>query len=38
MTQSQIADCIGVSQMHISRLLGRTLVRLREGLIRSNIA
>ena len=38
MTQSQIADCMGVSQMHISRLLGRTLARLREGLIRSNIA
>jgi RNA polymerase sigma-B factor len=38
MTQSQIADCMGVSQMHISRLLGRTLARLREEFIRSDIA
>jgi RNA polymerase sigma-B factor len=32
MTQSQIADEIGVSQMHVSRLLTRTLEQLREGL------
>jgi RNA polymerase sigma-B factor len=32
MTQSQIAAEIGVSQMHVSRLLTRTLDRLREGL------
>jgi RNA polymerase sigma-B factor len=32
MTQTQIADRIGVSQMHVSRLLARTLERLREGL------
>jgi len=32
------ADCMGVSQMHISRLLGRTLARLREEFIRSDIA
>lgn len=32
MTQSQIADEIGVSQMHVSRLLTRTLERLRTGL------
>jgi RNA polymerase sigma-B factor len=32
MTQSEIAAEVGVSQMHISRLLGRTLARLREGL------
>ncbi|MDH2415342.1 RNA polymerase sigma factor SigF [Nocardioides sp. CER19] len=32
MTQSQIADEIGVSQMHVSRLLSRTLAQLREGL------
>jgi RNA polymerase sigma-B factor len=32
MTQSQIADEIGVSQMHVSRLLTRTLAQLREGL------
>jgi RNA polymerase sigma-B factor len=32
MTQSQIAAEIGVSQMHVSRLLTRTLAQLREGL------
>ncbi|MEI2713729.1 MAG: RNA polymerase sigma factor SigF [Nocardioides sp.] len=32
MTQSQIAAEIGVSQMHVSRLLTRTLTRLRESL------
>jgi RNA polymerase sigma-B factor len=32
MTQSQIAAEIGVSQMHVSRLLNRTLEQLREGL------
>jgi RNA polymerase sigma-B factor len=32
MTQSEIAAEVGVSQMHISRILGRTLARLREGL------
>jgi RNA polymerase sigma-B factor len=29
-TQSQIAEVVGVSQMHISRLLDRTLKELRE--------
>jgi RNA polymerase sigma-B factor len=33
MTQSQIADEIGISQMHVSRLLARTLAELREGLL-----
>jgi len=33
MTQSQIADEIGISQMHVSRLLARTLAQLREGLL-----
>ncbi|HEY9376100.1 MAG TPA: sigma-70 family RNA polymerase sigma factor, partial [Jiangellaceae bacterium] len=33
MTQSQIAIEVGISQMHVSRLLARTLVRLREGLL-----
>jgi RNA polymerase sigma-B factor len=33
MTQSQIAAEIGVSQMHVSRLLTRTLARLRELLV-----
>jgi len=32
MTQSQIAEEIGVSQMHVSRLLTRTLARLRESM------
>ncbi|MBM0127455.1 RNA polymerase sigma factor SigF [Pimelobacter simplex] len=32
MTQSQIAEEIGVSQMHVSRLLSRTLAQLRESL------
>lgn len=32
-TQSQIAEQIGVSQMHVSRLLTRTLAQLREGLL-----
>ncbi len=32
MTQSQIAEEIGVSQMHVSRLLTRTLVQLRTSL------
>ena len=32
MTQSQIAEEIGVSQMHVSRLLNRTLDQLRASL------
>jgi len=32
MTQSEIADRLGISQMHVSRLLNRTLMRLREAL------
>ncbi len=32
MTQSQIAEEIGVSQMHVSRLLSRTLDQLRASL------
>lgn len=32
MTQTQIADEVGVSQMHVSRLLARTLERLRRRL------
>jgi RNA polymerase sigma-B factor len=32
MTQTQIADRVGVSQMHVSRLLAQTLARLRERL------
>ena len=33
MTQSQIADEIGISQMHVSRLLARTLAQLRDKLL-----
>jgi RNA polymerase sigma-B factor len=33
LTQSQIAEQVGISQMHVSRLLTRTLVRLREGML-----
>jgi RNA polymerase sigma-B factor len=32
MTQSQIAERIGVSQMHVSRILERTLAKLRTQL------
>ena len=32
MTQSEIGDELGISQMHVSRLLSRTLVKLRRGL------
>ncbi|MFI1017602.1 RNA polymerase sigma factor SigF [Streptomyces sp. NPDC020965] len=32
MTQSDIGEELGISQMHVSRLLSRTLVRLRKGL------
>ncbi|HEX6340082.1 SigB/SigF/SigG family RNA polymerase sigma factor [Umezawaea sp.] len=32
MTQTQIADKIGISQMHVSRLLAKTLRQLRDGL------
>ncbi|UFQ14087.1 MULTISPECIES: RNA polymerase sigma factor SigF [Streptomyces] len=33
LTQSQIGDRLGVSQMHVSRLLTRTLKRLRAGML-----
>ncbi|TFE47975.1 RNA polymerase sigma factor SigF [Streptomyces sp. ICN441] len=32
MTQSEIGDELGISQMHVSRLLTRTLTKLRKGL------
>ncbi|MGH8574137.1 MAG: sigma-70 family RNA polymerase sigma factor, partial [Gammaproteobacteria bacterium] len=31
MTQTQIAERVGISQMHVSRLLAQTLATLREG-------
>ena len=33
MTQSQIAAEVGISQMHVSRILSRTLAQLRTGLL-----
>jgi transcriptional regulator with XRE-family HTH domain len=33
MTQTQIGERIGVSQMHVSRLLSRTLTQLRARLL-----
>jgi RNA polymerase sigma-B factor len=36
MSQSQIAAEIGVSQMHVSRLLTRTLARLHDGILTDN--
>ena len=33
MSQSQIAAELGISQMHVSRLLSRTLAQLRQGLL-----
>ncbi|WP_445330332.1 RNA polymerase sigma factor SigF [Streptomyces sp. A475] len=33
MTQSEIGAAIGVSQMHVSRILARTLVKLRSGML-----
>jgi RNA polymerase sigma-B factor len=33
LTQTQIAERLGISQMHVSRLLARTLTQLRDGLL-----
>jgi RNA polymerase sigma-B factor len=33
MTQAQIAERLGISQMHVSRLLARTLIQLRRGML-----
>ncbi|MET8788425.1 sigma factor-like helix-turn-helix DNA-binding protein, partial [Streptomyces sp. NPDC049097] len=33
LTQAQIGERLGVSQMHVSRLISRLLTRLREGLL-----
>ena len=32
-TQAEIAQELGISQMHVSRLIARTLARLREHLV-----
>ena len=34
LSQAQIASELGISQMHVSRLLARTLTELREGMLR----
>ncbi|MEV6807907.1 RNA polymerase sigma factor SigF [Streptomyces sp. NPDC051132] len=36
LTQAQIGERLGVSQMHVSRLLSRCLARLREGMLATN--
>jgi RNA polymerase sigma-B factor len=36
MTQTQIAKRVGISQMHVSRLLAKTLEELRRGLLEDN--
>ncbi len=36
LTQSEIGDELGISQMHVSRLLTRTLNRLRRGMLADN--
>ncbi|MFF7547398.1 RNA polymerase sigma factor SigF [Streptomyces canus] len=36
LTQAQIAEHLGVSQMHVSRLITRLLARLREGMLSSH--
>ncbi|MFG2683274.1 sigma-70 family RNA polymerase sigma factor [Streptomyces sp. NPDC048392] len=33
LTQRQVADVVGISQMHVSRLLARSCARLRQGLL-----
>ncbi len=33
LTQTQIADRLGISQMHVSRLLGHALTHLRGALV-----
>ncbi|MFE2671967.1 RNA polymerase sigma factor SigF [Streptomyces mirabilis] len=36
LTQAQIGEHLGVSQMHVSRLLNRTLAKLRDGMLTAN--
>lgn len=36
MTQAQMGEHLGLSQMHVSRLLSRILSRLREGILTEN--
>jgi RNA polymerase sigma-B factor len=37
LTQSEIAQAIGVSQMHVSRLLAASLAELRSGMGRETV-
>ncbi|HEX8344768.1 MAG TPA: sigma-70 family RNA polymerase sigma factor, partial [Actinoplanes sp.] len=37
LTQSQIADQVGISQMHVSRLLTKALVKLRGHLANESL-
>ncbi|MGH8793846.1 MAG: RNA polymerase sigma factor SigF [Stackebrandtia sp.] len=37
MTQAQIAERVGISQMHVSRLLSRTLTQLRDDLVEEGV-
>ncbi|SNS21041.1 RNA polymerase sigma factor, sigma-70 family, partial [Actinoplanes regularis] len=37
LTQSQIADQIGISQMHVSRLLTKALAKLRDQLASASL-
>ncbi|MET9257662.1 sigma factor-like helix-turn-helix DNA-binding protein, partial [Streptomyces sp. NPDC003717] len=36
LTQKEIGERLGVSQMHVSRLISRLLGRLREGMLTTN--
>ncbi|MFE7776223.1 RNA polymerase sigma factor SigF [Streptomyces sp. NPDC057445] len=36
LTQKEIGERLGISQMHVSRLISRLLTRLREGMLTSN--
>ncbi|MFD9515212.1 RNA polymerase sigma factor SigF [Streptomyces mirabilis] len=36
LTQAQMGEHLGVSQMHVSRLLNRTLAKLRDGMLTAN--
>ncbi|MFC9399313.1 sigma-70 family RNA polymerase sigma factor, partial [Streptomyces sp. NPDC057027] len=38
LTQAEIGDRIGLSQMHVSRLLTRILHELRDGLLKDDAA
>ena len=37
LSQVEIAECVGISQMHVSRLLTRMLMQLRERLASTDL-